>query len=107
MNLTDAQGSRLRAALDKQLEADRQFEAKSKAILDPLLSTPTSPLEAPAASSLPPVSQVFEDRYARAWGDAWGFFRPQLLELHRREILAAIRLSSANRWVKWLPMICF
>ena len=105
--MTDGPVSRLRAALDKQLEADKQFDAKSKAILDPPSSTPSSPLEAPSAGSPPLVAQVFEDRYARAWGDASDFFRPQLLELHRRVILTETRLSSANRWVKWLPIICF
>jgi hypothetical protein len=107
MNLPDGQVSRLRAALDKQLEADKQFEAKSKAILDPPSSTPSSRLEAPSAGLPPLVAQVFEDQYAKAWGDAWDFFRPQLLELHRRVILTGTRLSSANRWVKWLPIICF
>src|SRR5215475_12503098 len=107
MNLADSQVSRLRAALDKQLEADKQFEAKCKAILDPPSSPPSSPLEAPAAGSLPLVAQVLEDRYAKAWGDAWDFFSPQLLDLHRREILIGTRLSSANRWIKQLPVICF
>ena len=164
--------SRMTAALDKQLEADKQFEAEIEAISDPpstpLLLTPAQPLEAdkqceakteaileppstapstnsappieaekqleaktpkrhrsrtkknkglldpsssplspPAAISPPTVPQVFEDRYAKGWADAWELIRPQLHELHRRDILIGTRLSSANRWMKWLPIICF
>jgi hypothetical protein len=102
MTSTDAQVSRLAAALDNQLEADKEFEARIKAILDP-----SSPLPAPpAAVASPPLSpsspQVFEDRYAKGWSDAWESIKPQLYELHRRYVVA-----SESRWVKWLPIICF
>jgi hypothetical protein len=166
MTLTDAQVSRLTAALNSQLEADKQFAAKTKNITDPtsLASpleadkpydpnaeaildgpfsppslAPTAPLElgkpfdanapephlsrakdcegqlnrspaptsAPPAVSAPLVPRPLEDRYAKGWADAWDFIRPQLHELHRRYILTTTRLSSANRWIGWLPTICF
>jgi len=167
MALTDAQVSRLTAALNRQLEADKEFQAKVQAkssdppspssslaspldankqcdadagaMLDQVLSPPSlaptallkpdeqfeaktawhhrSDAEAPpdptpvpsppAAVSSPVVPQVFEDRYAKGWGDAWEYVKPQLDELHRRYILRGMRLSSANRWIRWLPVICF
>ena len=163
MTLTDAQLSRLTAALNNQLEADKQFAAKTKnipnptslvseadkqydtrteALLDGRLSppslAPTAPSEldkqfdaasepylsydkdsecqldmtaAPTgltpAVSPPLVPRPLEDRYAKGWADAWDFIRPQLHELHRRYILTGTALSSANRWIKWLPIICF
>ena len=166
MTLTDAQVSRLTAALNSQLEADRQFAAKTQAASNPTPSAtafeanercganakavPDSPVSKPplvtavplelnkqldenvarldlsrakecdgqphpaATAASPPtavspplVPQPFEDRYARGWADAWEFVRPQLHELHRRYILVGTRLASANRWIRWLPIICF
>jgi hypothetical protein len=78
MTSTDPQVSRLRGALDRQIEADKQFAEKIKAALDPS-SPPPPPQLRPAAS--PPLSpstipEAFEDRYAKGWSDAlrgiWG-----------------------------------
>ena len=163
MTLTDAQLSRLTAALNNQLEADKQFAAKTKnianptslvaeaamqydasaeALLDARLSPPSlaptappeldkqfdaapephlshdkdrecqldttaAPTGLPPAVSPPLVPRPLEDRYAKGWADAWDFIRPQLHELHRRYILTGTALLSANRWIKWLPIICF
>ena len=103
---TDAQVSRLRGALDRQIEADKQFEEKVKAALNQSSPPPQLP---PAAS--PPLSpstipQNLEDRYAKGWSDACGLIMPQVLELHRRPILTTEKAAS-DRWVKWLPIICF
>jgi hypothetical protein len=105
MNLTDTQVSRLRGAIDRQIEADKQFEANTKATFDPSLPPPPPPTASPplAPSTIP---QVFEDRYAKGWSDAWGLIMPQLYELHRRYILTSRKVAS-DRWVKWLPIICF
>jgi hypothetical protein len=105
MTSTDAQVSRLAAALDNQLEADKEFEARIKAILDPSspLPAPSAVVSPPLSPSIPPsMAQVFEDRYAKGWSDAWESIKPQLYELHRRYVVA-----SESRWVKWLPIICF
>ena len=165
MTLTEAQLSRLTAALNNQLEADKQFAAKVKATpndpasptssleaqngpvasadanqpLSPPLLAPAATLEpekrieaitpdtyspnakqmgdqvnaspaamSPRSAASPPlVPQPFEDRYAKGWTDAWDFVRPQLHELNRRYVVTGRRLSSANRWVRWLPIICF
>jgi hypothetical protein len=106
MTSTDPQVSRLRGALDRQIEADKQFAEKSKATLDP--SSPPPPQLRPAAS--PPLSpstipEAFEDRYAKGWSDALGLIMPQLYELHRRSILRG--RAASDHWVKWLPIICF
>jgi hypothetical protein len=132
MTLTDTQVSRLTAALDKQLEADKKFEAKTQAIINSLSSSsppalapgqpreadtvrdkgkalldiPPTPQSAPAASH-PSLPQVFEDRYAKGWSDACDFIRPQQYELQRRYVWATRRLVSLDRWVKWLPVVCF
>jgi hypothetical protein len=103
MTSTDARVSRLRGALDRQIEADKQFEEKVKAALNqpsppPQLRSAASPPLAPST-----VPQAFEDRYAKGWSDAWRLIGPQLHELHRRSILQA----ASDRWVSWLPIICF
>jgi len=106
MTLTDAQVSRLRGALDRQLEADKDFEAKTKA--RPELPSPERPPTPPAVVS-PPLSPstippTIQDRYAKGWCDAWDSLRPQLYELHRQTILAETLVR--DRWLKWLPVIC-
>jgi hypothetical protein len=132
MSLTDTQISRLTAALDRQLEADKKFEAKTQAIIESLSPSPPPPL-APAQSAEadqqleaktkaspdpppqgppPPASppllpQVFEDRYSKGWSDACDFIRPQQYEFQRRYRLARREIASLGRWVKWLPVICF
>src|SRR5262250_613835 len=100
MTLTGAQVSRLRGAIDRQIEADKQFEANAKATFDP--SSPPPPPPSTASPPLAPstIPQAFEDRYAKGWSDAWGLIMPQLYELHRRYV-------ASDRWVKRLPMICF
>lgn len=59
------------------------------------------------AASPPLLPQVFEDRYARGWSDAWDLIRPEQYEFQRRYILAKERNASVDRWIKWLPVICF
>jgi hypothetical protein len=160
--------SRLTAALDKQLRADKEFETKTKAEFDrpAPASLPDLPLEADKnseandatldSSSAPPplapplepdkdseantsshhhqpdakrfkkkkgsrnqsppsrsaatsalLPQVFEDRYARGWSDAWDLIRPQQYDLQRQYILARKRNASVDRWMRWLPVVCF
>ena len=104
MNLTGTQASPMAGALDRQLEADKEFEARIKAIFD---SPPLSPIPAPAPPAVPAIPRTGEARYAKGWSDAWEAIRPQLYDLHRRYVLTGRQLASASRSLKWLPVICF
>src|SRR5215472_12378501 len=106
MTSTDPQVSRLRGALDRQIEADKQFEQKTKAALDPSSPPPSPPR--PAASPPPSpltIPQAFAVRYAKSWSDAGSLIMPQPHELHRRSIPSG--KAASDRWLKWLPIICF
>jgi hypothetical protein len=66
------------------------------------------PAESQRPTSSPPLlPQVFEDRYSRGWSDAWDLIKPEQYEFQRRYILAKERNASVDRWMKWLPVICF
>jgi hypothetical protein len=82
-------------------EDDRKLEKKA-ALPDP----PSAPRRPPPAAS-PLLPQVFEDRYAKGWSDACDFIRPQQYEFQRRYLLARRKIASLDRWMKWLPVICF
>ncbi|HKS72897.1 MAG TPA: hypothetical protein VJQ82_06835 [Terriglobales bacterium] len=149
MSEIDTQRSKLMAALDEQVEADKNFDAITQDIIDShpssSLAPPTSPVlppaprlhhfepltfdpaqpregetelekkaDAPDAPSLPRpppapplLPQAFEDRYAKGWRDACEFIRPEQREFQRRYILARQKIASLDRWMKWLPVICF
>jgi len=96
MTSTDAQISQLREAIDRQIEADKLFEADIRATLDlSLLSPPPPPTASPPLA--PPTPEVSEDRYKKGWSDAWDLIMPQLYELQRRNIL--ISRVAADPWV--------
>jgi hypothetical protein len=130
MTLKDTQAPRLTAALDKQLEANKKFQASAQAIIDSLSPSPppslaqpseadekfeaeTRALHDPPLGSPPPAAsaallpQESEDRYAKGWSDACDFIKPQQYELQRRYMLARRKIASLARWIKWLPVICF
>jgi len=105
MTSTDAQISQLREAVDKQIDADKQFEADTRAALDLSLQPPPPPSTGSPPLAPPTLPQVFEDRYKKGWSDAWDLIMPQLYELQRRSILTGG--VAADPWIKWLPIICF
>lgn len=82
-------------------EDDKRLETKVDSADPP---PPPRPALAASPSLLP---QVFEDRYAKGWRDACEFVQPQQHELQRRYLLAKRTNASLDRWMKWLPAVCF
>jgi len=105
MTSTDVQISQLRGAVDRQIVADKQFEADIKATLDLSLRPPPPPPIASPPLAPPTIPQIYEDRYKKGWSDAWNLIMPQLYELQRRYNLTSS--AAADPLVKWLPVICF
>jgi len=88
-------------------EEEKELEKKTDSP-DPSASSDPSPLpRRPPATPSPLLPQAFEDRYAKGWRDACEFIRPEQREFQRRYTLARQKIASLDRWVKWLPVICF
>ena len=85
---------------EKELEKAEKVEKTDSLDPSPLPRTPPAP-------SSPSLPQAYEDRYAKGWRDACEFIRPEQREFQRRYVLARQKIASLDRWVKWLPVICF